>query len=245
MPARREAAALDRRTRYEEILIVLGLTVLYSVVLSVIDLLSVPLKGSSVATISQSVFVARHLAGIVFALVPVWLVVHLLRRSGDGPEAIGFRLRLPGDDLALGIALAVVVSAVGLGVYVLAFELGLNRLVIPVPPLDHWWTVPVLVLDAAQNGFLEEVVVAGYLLHRLGQAGWSPRKALIATSVLRGSYHLYQGFGGFVGNLALGMLFGWIFQRTRRVWPLIVAHTLVDVLAGVGYIVFRDRVAFI
>jgi len=245
MPARREAPALERRTLYEEVLIVLGLTVLYSVVLSIIDLLSVPLRGSSVATISQTVVLARHLASAVFALVPVWLVVHLLRRSGEGPGAIGFRPRIPGDDLALGVALAVLVSAVGLGVYVLAFELGLNRLVIPVPPLGHWWTVPVLVVDAAQNGFLEEVVVLGYLLHRLGQAGWSPRRALVLTSILRGSYHLYQGFGGFVGNFALGMLFGWIFQRTRRVWPLIVAHTVVDVLAGLGYILLRDRVAFI
>jgi membrane protease YdiL (CAAX protease family) len=245
MPARREAAALDRRTRYEEIVIVLGLTVLYSVVLSIIDLLTVPLRGSSVATISQTIVLARHVAGVVFGLVPVWLVVHLLRRSEEGPGAIGFRLRPDGDDLALGIGLAVLISAVGLGVYVLAFELGLNRLVIPVPPLGHWWTVPVLILDAAKNGFLEEVVVSGYLLHRLGQAGWSPRKALLATSVLRGSYHLYQGVGGLVGNVALGLLFGWIFQRTRRVWPLIVAHTLVDVLAGLGYILLRDRVAFI
>ena len=31
----------------------------------------------------------------------------------------------------------------------------------------HWWTVPVLVLQAAKNGLIEEVVVVGYLMTRL------------------------------------------------------------------------------
>ena len=59
-----------------------------------------------------------------------------------------------------------------------------------------------------------------------------PRRALVASAVLRGAYHLYQGFGGFVGNAVMGLLFGWLFLRTRRVMPLVVAHTAVGVGAG-------------
>jgi len=42
-------------------------------------------------------------------------------------------------------------------------------------------------------------------------------------AVLRGSYHLYQGFGGFLGNAAMGVVFAVVFRRTRRLWPLVIA----------------------
>ena len=60
--------------------------------------------------------------------------------------------------------------------------------------------------------------------------------AVVVAAVLRGSYHLYQGWGGFAGNLALGLFFGTLFVRWRRTWPLVVAHFLVDTAAGIGYI---------
>jgi membrane protease YdiL (CAAX protease family) len=62
---------------------------------------------------------------------------------------------------------------------------------------------------------------------------------------LRGSYHLYQGYGGFIGNAVMGVLFGLWFQRTRRVWPLIVAHFLIDAASFVGYIYLHKHVSWI
>ncbi|MGW1927265.1 extracellular solute-binding protein, partial [Streptomyces massasporeus] len=71
---------------------------------------------------------------------------------------------------------------------------------------EVWWKYPVLILSAIQNSVLEEVIVVGYLLRRLGQLGWTPMAALVASSVLRGSYHLYQGIGGFLGNVVMGVV---------------------------------------
>ena len=51
----------------------------------------------------------------------------------------------------------------------------------------------------------------------------------------------YQGWGGFTGNLLLGLFFGWIFLRWRRVWPLIVAHFAIDSMAGLAYMAFRGH----
>ena len=86
------------------------------------------------------------------------------------------------------------------------------------------------------NATLEEVVVVGYLITRLRQLGRSAPWAIgLASAVLRGSYHLYQGFGAFVGNAVMGVVFGWFFLRTRRVMPLIVAHTILDTVSFVGY----------
>jgi F420-0:gamma-glutamyl ligase-like protein len=106
-----------------------------------------------------------------------------------------------------------------------AHELGINASLAVVDLPDIWYRVPLLLLEAAQNGILEEIVVIGYLLTRLRQLGWSDSRALAASAVLRGSYHLYQGLGGFLGNMVMGIIFGWWFQRTRRVLPLAVAHT--------------------
>jgi membrane protease YdiL (CAAX protease family) len=103
----------------------------------------------------------------------------------------------------------------------------------------------VLVLSAAQNAILEEVLVAGYLLHRLRQLGWSDNRALLVSALLRGSYHLYQGFGGFAGNVAMGLVFGRLYQRWGRVTPLVVAHTLIDVVAFVGYAELAGHVSWL
>jgi len=103
----------------------------------------------------------------------------------------------------------------------------------------------VLLLAAAENGVLEEVIVCGYLLHRLGQLGWSPVRSVAVSAVVRGSYHLYQGFGGFVGNVVMGLLFGWLYLRWRRAMPLVAAHTLIDAVAFVGYALLRGKVSWL
>jgi membrane protease YdiL (CAAX protease family) len=116
-----------------------------------------------------------------------------------------------------------------------------NRCVVPAPPLGHWWTVPALVLSALEAALVEEVIVLGYLVTRLRQLSWSTGATVAGTSLLRATYHLYQGWGGFLGNLAMGVLFSVLFLRWRRAWPFVVAHLLVDAAAGLGFIAFRDR----
>jgi hypothetical protein len=171
----------------------------------------------------------------------VFLVVHLVRRSGEGVAGIGFALDRPGLDLAKGLALFAVVGLAGVGLYLGAVELGVNRFVVPAPPLGHWWTVPVLGLSAMEAALVEEVIVLGYLVTRLRQLSWSPVASVAGSSLLRASYHLYQGWGGFLGNLAMGVLFSVLFLRWKRTWPFVIAHFLLDVGAGIGYIAFRDR----
>ena len=69
-----------------------------------------------------------------------------------------------------------------------------------------------------------------------------PAKALWASALLRGAYHLYQGFGGFFGNLALGLFFGRLYQLRGRTTPLVIAHFLIDAAAGLGYLALRGHV---
>jgi membrane protease YdiL (CAAX protease family) len=234
-------APAPRRTLVEEVLVVLMLSLLASAVYAVLDLLAAPLKGVTVAAGNQSNEFMKQVVGFVFGLAPVFLVLHLVRRDGEGVSALGLQTDRAGQDAVRGLALFVIVAAGGLAIYLGAVALGVNRFVVPVPPLGHWWTVPALLLNAAQAALLEEIIVLGYLVTRLQQLSWSPVAAIVASAVLRGSYHLYQGWGGFAGNLLMGLLFGLLFVRWRRTWPFVVAHFLLDVSAGVGYLVFRHH----
>jgi membrane protease YdiL (CAAX protease family) len=186
---------------------------------------------------------ADQLTRIGIGLVPVLLALYLLsRQPGGATRLIGFDLRRPRFDLASGAVLAAVIGLPGLVLYVVALDLGLNVRVLPAALAAVWWAVPVLILAAAQNALLEEVVGVGYLLQRLGELGWPPAAAIGLHALLRGSYHFYQGFGGFVGNAAMGVVFGLFFLRFRRVMPLVIAHTLLDVVAFVGYGLFREEI---
>ncbi|MEU6791252.1 type II CAAX endopeptidase family protein [Nonomuraea wenchangensis] len=186
-----------------------------------------------------------QLAQIAIAVAPVGLVAYLLVRSGESLRTIGADLREPRRDLLRGALLAALIGGSGLAFYLAVQAIGINLTVVPGALPEVWWQVPVLLLAAAQNGVLEEVLVAGYLLHRLGQAGWSPWRAVVVSSLLRGSYHLYQGFGGFVGNVVMGVVFGRAYQRWGRTMPLIVAHTLIDAVAFVGYAFLRGKVSWL
>jgi membrane protease YdiL (CAAX protease family) len=226
----------------EEILVVLSLSVLRPAAFAILSLLEAPVTGVVVAAADQSSEFTRQVLGFIFALAPVFLVVHLVRVSGEGVAVIGLAPDRPAQDLARGAVLSAIVGLAGVGIYLAAVELGVNRFVLPVPPLGHWWTIPALVLSAVAAGLVEEVVVLGYLVTRLRQLSWTPLQAIVASALLRGSYHLYQGWGGFAGNLAMGALFGFLFLRWgRRTWPFVVAHVLLDVGAGVGFILFRDH----
>lgn len=147
-------------------------------------------------------------------------------------------VRLPRPDLkdlGWGAALAAVIGIPGIAFYAAAVHLGLSREVIPTT-LEHPWTeVPVLLIWSFANAFGEEIVVAMYLLTRLRQLSWGLPAALAASSLLRGSYHLYQGVSAGFGNILMGLLYGWFFWRTGRVWPLVIAHFLIDAIAFVGY----------
>jgi membrane protease YdiL (CAAX protease family) len=188
---------------------------------------------------------ALQLTNVALALAPVALVLYLLVRSGESAATIGLDPGQPRRDGLRGLAVAAVIGGAGLALYLGAYHLGINLNVVAEQLPALWWRIPVLVLQAAQNGILEEVLVAGYLLHRLAQLRWPAGRAIALSAVLRGSYHLYQGFGGFAGNAVMGVIFGLLYRRWGRVTPLIVAHTLIDTAAFVGYALLHGKVSWL
>nr|WP_243742454.1 CPBP family intramembrane glutamic endopeptidase [Actinorugispora endophytica] len=192
------------------------------------------LVGSAAAAERPWLDLSWQLYRLVFALAPVALVLYLLRRSRESARTIGFDLDRPVFDLSRGALLAALIGIGGLGVYLVSVQAGINRPIAPSALNGHWWQAAVLVLQAVKNGVLEEVIVVGYLMLRLDRLGWSPVRAALASSALRALYHLYQGVGMFFGNLVMGLVFCWFYRRYGRVTPLVVAHSLIDIVAFVG-----------
>ncbi|MCA1942160.1 MAG: CPBP family intramembrane metalloprotease [Yonghaparkia sp.] len=243
LPDQREPS--DRRIRVE-ILLVLGLSLGASAVYSLVAIANrltrdVPL-GEQTATINpprdeRPIFdLIYQLLGVLFDLVPVALVAFLLW-SATRPHLgrLGIDGTRPWRDARDGLGLAALVGVPGLALYLGARELGLAVTVVPTALDEHWWTVPVLLLAAARAGIVEEVIVVGYLFARLRDLRWGPWAIILTSALLRGTYHLYQGFGGFVGNVAMGVLFGWLYTRYGRLLPLVIAHTILDAVIFIGY----------
>jgi uncharacterized protein len=238
-----------------ELALVAGVSLAQSAVYAVVNLIEIstraPLSEAQARlNVEQSARawfdLTYQLLGIGFALVPVALALFLMNRDrlwqaagldvGDARPAarrMGFDFTRPGADVVQGLALFAAIGLGTLAVYWAGRGLGLTAEILPNNLSSHWWTVPVLLLAAAKNGILEEVLLLGYGVDRLEKLRVPPGLIIVGLAVFRGTYHLYQGIGPFVGNVFMGLLFGFLYLRHRRVMPFVVAHTLID---AVGFV---------
>lgn len=249
---------LQRKRLTAEVWIVLGLSLGASGVYALVSLIrKATLPGGvrdQTATLNASQDARQvfdfiyQVLGIGFALVPVALALYLLSLDPDQPSPLrrlGITGTSRGHAVLVGMGLAAAIGLPGLVMYVVGRELGITAEIIPSPVDQYWWTVPVLILAALQNAILEEVVVVGFVMTRLRQIGWNVWATIITSALIRGSYHLYQGVGQALGNVVMGLVFGYVFTKTKRVLPLIVAHTIMDVVVFIGYPLLRPHVGWL
>ncbi|ASR33734.1 CAAX protease [Prauserella marina] len=245
----------ERRAVTIELVLVFSITLGLSGIRSLLSLIDSFLRPVPLSEQQVAINVPQATLGLIDALKQLLSVVqllgwgalglYLLWRAGTKLAAIGMDRTRVGRDFGWGVGLTALIGIPGLLLYFAAWKLGFNLAVQPSTLGESWWRPITLTLSAFGNSFAEEVLVVGYLLTRLRQLGMGENPALLLAAVLRGSYHLYQGLGGFVGNVVMGLVFGRLWQRTNRLWPLVIAHTLLDVVAFVGYAVLRDHVSWL
>ena len=238
-----------------EVLCVLGVSLGISAISSWINFLDIQTRGGfrhATATLNPSlnprewVDLCYQLVDIVNGLVPAFLALLLLSRRPGGPGfGIGLDRWRDKREWLQGAGFAALIGIPGLLLIYLARKLGINAQLDASGIGDVWYRYPVLVLSAIQNGVLEEIVMIGYLLTRLREVGWSSKRAVLVSALIRGSYHTYQGIGGFLGNFVMGLIFGWWFTRTRRVLPLVIAHSILDIVSFAGYAALHGKVSWI
>lgn len=248
-----EAGDADRRAVRIEVGVMLAVTFGVSAVVAVLHLADAVLSGLPAYRVRlnqdrsryELINLGLNLASVGQLVAWGLLALYLLWRSGIRPAQIGLGRPRWRVDLPAGLGLAALIGIPGLLLYLAARAVGLNAEVEPATLQASWWRIPVLVLAAFANGFAEEVVVVGYLITRLEQAGLSRTAAVLASSVLRGLYHAYQGFGAALGNVAMGVVFGYFWYRSGRLWPLVIAHGVIDTVAFVGYVLLAGHVGWL
>lgn len=91
-----------------------------------------------------------------------------------------------------------------------------------------WLLIPVSWGSAAIG---EEMLVRGYLMHRLEQLG-GMKVAIVLQAVIFSTAHFYQGVTGVVTIFFLSLVFGAVYLRSgRNLLPLIIAHGCIDTYA--------------
>jgi membrane protease YdiL (CAAX protease family) len=245
----------ERRLQVAELCVVFAITLALSGLRSGLSLIQSllrpgPLSDQHVAlnapaALNQYVDLALQLAAIIQLVGWGALGVYLLVRAGMTAADIGLDGSQPGRDAARAVGLALLIGLPGLGLYLVSRALGVNLTVQPSTLTETWWRLPVLIASAVGNAWAEEVLLTGYLLSRLRRLGWSENRSVALSAVVRGCYHLYQGAGGAVGNLVMGLVFARVWQRTGRLWALVGAHSLLDIVAFVGYALLHGRVTWL
>jgi membrane protease YdiL (CAAX protease family) len=225
----------------------LGASAIYSIVSLIYKLLAPSGLSAQITKLNTSMARAEwldltyQLLSIAFGLAPVALVLYLLWQTNKNLfGSIGLTFAGPWFWLTRGLLLAAAIGIPGLAFYIGARLLGLSSKIVPAELPGYWWAIPVLLLAAVKASLLEEVLVVGYLFDRLAKLGLSDRWILLASATLRGSYHLYQGFAGFIGNFVMGLVFGWAYKKWGRIMPLVVAHFILDAFSFVGYALIGD-----
>jgi membrane protease YdiL (CAAX protease family) len=250
------SAARDRVGRRVEIVVVLAVTFGWSGVTAALALIQEALARGGLAHQKVALNPTRSTVAIIdvawqlleAAKLLAWaaLALYLLWRGGVTLRAVGLARPRLRSDVGVGVLLAAVIGLPGLGLYLVAHRLGFSVTIVPsAGGGEPWWRIVTLVVMAIANAVAEEVIVVGYLLTRLREIGWSRRSAWLSSALLRGSYHLYQGVGGGLGNLVMGLVFGRFWQMKTRLWPLVIAHAIIDTVAYVGYALLRNSVSWL
>jgi membrane protease YdiL (CAAX protease family) len=94
---------------------------------------------------------------------------------------------------------------------------------------------PLYVLAMLLNPVCEETYLRGYLQTRLKDKGWWAPNAVFLSVLAQASYHIYQGIPSCITLAAIFLTFAVFYNRTGRLWPVVIAHLNLDVLAMLAY----------
>jgi membrane protease YdiL (CAAX protease family) len=165
-------------------------------------------------------------------VVSLGCLAWLLRRGDLGwPD---LQLRHPGWARLAGVTL--VATAVGvlflLGPGPLVQALWPQTQLGSIPPIGpEWLRCADYIGGLALVALSEEVVFRGLFPRVIVRAGGSPLVALLVSSAVFGLVHWSLGAGVALHAALLGLLFGLCAQVGRSLWPVIVAHYVVDLVA--------------
>jgi membrane protease YdiL (CAAX protease family) len=170
-----------------------------------------------------------RLLGLLAVEIPVLLVVGwVLSVRGWTLRGLGLAPTLGQTLLSLAFVVATIIIWTAVAFVLAALGAGPPPTQTPLVSKDIGW--PTIIGVSLVNGIFEEVFLCGYLITALRGRFGLPL-AVGASVAVRVLLHVYQGPVGMLNMAGMGLLFAWWFARTGKLWPLVVAHILLDVIA--------------
>lgn len=222
---------LPRRTLIVELLVVL-----------IVGVVS-PLTGAILYLVSPTEhpgYIIDAVSTASSSLQTCAVVLYLIWRSPEGFAAFGLHPFRPVKDTLLVLALLPAAWCSHVVIWhVLWYIPGIVEIYEattspggpqPVFPSDQSRSdVASIIILSLFNASAEQLVVSAYLITRLRTLFRSAPLALLLSTCLFTSYHIYQGPWALPSIFAFGLIFGAAFLATGRILPLIIAHAVFDV----------------
>jgi membrane protease YdiL (CAAX protease family) len=160
-----------------------------------------------------------------------------LRLRGWKGEKLGLNSHWSDGAWGLGLAIAAYLAYYMVYVAILSVAPGLALSAGNVPHLPAHLSPMIVAAMVLLTSFFEEFFVTGYIVaalkDRIGING-----AVNVSVALRLAYHLYQGVIGVVLIIPVGLIFAYWYAKTGKLWPAIVAHAAINLLAFLPYMRF-------
>jgi membrane protease YdiL (CAAX protease family) len=99
-----------------------------------------------------------------------------------------------------------------------------------IPPHSLHVSWAAILVAMTLNAFFEEITCMGFIFTQLAER-LGPVVALAVTVFLRAACHTYQDPFHLAGIVVLFTLYGLVYWWTRKLWPLIFAHLLLDIVS--------------
>ena len=190
-----------------------------------------PEGGAGAATGGALVFDNAALLNIlVFELLQSAFLIWFLRIRGWTLEKFGLAITWRGTGMGWLLLVGTYVLAMGaqaLAEWAMpaAMEGAIQRYPGGRSAGEHAAGVPDLDRERHLRG-----TVRGRVHHHRAAATRGMWTAINVSTVVRLLYHLYQGPLGILIIVPMGLLYGYVYARTRQLWPLILAHVLIDII---------------
>jgi membrane protease YdiL (CAAX protease family) len=171
-----------------------------------------------------------HLLALLIIETPIIVLLGVfLKTRGWTLARLGLALNVM--DTAIGMGLAVVFLVVNTMIWMLLRSMDVSPSYLSAEGIvSGTFSIPIVIGASLVNALYEEMFVCAYII---SVAKENERLAfgVNASVAIRLSYHLYQGGVGVITIIPFGLMCAWWFAKTGRIWPIVVAHAGIDIIA--------------
>jgi membrane protease YdiL (CAAX protease family) len=165
---------------------------------------------------------------LVYQLSVAPVIMYILwERGWKWPD---FSVKVDTRGVLQGFGLAVAAFALSKAAFMASSSVAVASAAPAIPAIPAavgFFPMAGMFLASIVKALFEEVLVCAYVVQSLrGRFGIA--LAVNASIAIRLSFHLYQGPGAFLSFAVFGLLFTLFYIRTGRLWPLIVAHAVLE-----------------